>query len=358
MGTPGEQIGMLHQELGSVARLKEDVPSDRITTFSIGGPAALVVEPVGISGLETTLRVLSKRDILWRIIGAGSNILLPDSGVSDVVIHLGREFSGFSLLESAGITIEQAASLLDPQSGLALASAGGSFEAPDDNAPPETISIFAGGGTPLMNLSRKLSQQGLSGLEFAAGIPGSLGGAVKMNAGAHGHSMSEIVTQAFVVTDQGELGSFSNRELDFSYRYTAIANDMIVVGAELRLTPKSKEEVLEERSRCLEYRKKTQPLHLPSAGSVFRNPTQAEASRASMGKVSYEKPPAAAWLIEQVGLKGERRGGVSFSEMHANWLVKVDDSARAEDVVELISEAQKRVEEEFSITLVPEIVLW
>lgn len=350
---------LIEKHLGDSVRIKREVPADTITTFALGGPLELMVEPQDLPALRKLLEILFEERIPWRMLGRGSNIVLPDRGISDVIIHLGREFEGFMPVEQGPLAEDELAELLNKLSGSTQASEIDLDSLPSAPKAGDKVYFLALGGAPLMTLSRKLSSLGLSGLEFAAGIPGSLGGAVKMNAGAHEHCMEEVVRKACVLSRVGDLEVRSHEQLDFSYRNSSVKSGQIVVGAELCLVAKPKKEVSKLRSSCLDYRKKTQPLQSPSAGSVFRNPSVEEWREASSGKTGLpEDPPSAAWLLEQVGLKGKCRGGVGFSELHANWLVKVEDTAMSADVGFLVAEAQTRVEEAYSLRLIPEIVMW
>jgi len=209
-----------------------------------------------------------------------------------------------------------------------------------------------------MALSRESAKLGLSGLEFAAGIPGSLGGGVKMNCGAHGSSISVVLKKAWVLARGGELRLLDGAQLCFVYRSSAVKPGEIVVAAELLLERREAQEVQAERARCLDRRQKTQPLKYPSAGSVFRNPQDLPPRGGEQWFSEGSGAPPAWWLIDRVGLRGETRGGVSFSELHPNWLIKTAPQACAADVHFLMDEAARRVRESFGVELIPEIILW
>lgn len=287
-------------------RLRKDVPGRELTTFALGGIVRAVVEPSSIEELSKLLQILKNSEVPWRVIGAGSNLLIPDAGLDQVLIRLNRAFSQNSTIET--------------REGSKL--------------------FFA--SESLMGLSRKTAEEGLSGLEFAAGIPAALGGAVVMNAGAHGSSISEIAKRVHLINAEGELVSYSNSEMSFGYRKSRIIKDEIVVAAEFELVLMNKDEILEKRAACLDYRKQTQPLHLPSAGSVFKNPSDHEL--------------AAAQMIESLGLKGFIYGGVRISDMHANWIVKDSVDAKASEVSYLIDYLAEKVFKEFGVELIPEII--
>ncbi|OVE79910.1 UDP-N-acetylenolpyruvoylglucosamine reductase, partial [bacterium J17] len=216
------------------------------------------------------------------------------------------------------------------------------------------VLVFA--AAALMSLSRKFSGQGLSGLEFAAGIPASLGGAIAMNAGAHGSQISDVLDSVLVYLPKQGLEHLRAEDLNFSYRHSSLSEGALVLAAQISLEAKSKEEVSTKRAECLGYRKQTQPLSQPSSGSVFKNPTPVEIDSEKRAQMS--KNVTAAELLDAVGVKGLEMGGVAFSNLHANWLVRVSESASSNDVLVLVKEAQKRVWEKYGISLEPEIVFW
>ncbi|MCB0324854.1 MAG: UDP-N-acetylmuramate dehydrogenase [Bdellovibrionales bacterium] len=320
-------------------RIREAVDPTQLTTFGLGVAQPLVIEPADLTSLSYLLGLLDRSRVPWRVIGAGSNLILPDTPIEAVLIRFGRSFAGYHSLP-----------LEDDAPTLSSLFAAGT--ATSDLTPPAEASVvrlLVGAGAPLMGLSRRTAHAGLSGLEFAAGIPGTLGGAVKMNAGAHGHALSEIVRAAHVMDVDGTCSRLDASELAFGYRRSNIADDQLVVAAELELKRASIADIQHERTRCLEYRRSTQPLSAPSAGSVFRNP---------IAKPGESETQAAAALLEQVGVKGLVRGTVQYSELHSNWLVRAAPQGRAEDAHELIRMGQERVLDRFGIKLVPEIILW
>jgi len=304
-------------------RVQENVPARRLTTFGVGGAVRYLVEPASSEELIDTVEAAVRSGTPFRILGNGSNVVIPDEGFPGTVIRLGRAFEAVVRPETE-----------DARSLSAQIPALGS----------ESVFVYA--GAPMMSLSRKLSQEGRAGLEFAAGIPGTLGGAVKMNAGAHGSQLSDVLEGAWVLR-RGETVFLSKGDLDFRYRHSSIGAEDFVIGAVLKLPSGDVVEIQSRRQECLEYRKRTQPLHLPSAGSVFRNPASGTGPAL-----------AAAALLEQAGLKGRRSGGVAYSEMHSNWLVRVDDTGRSAEVRELIELGQSTVQRLFGVELIPEILLW
>lgn len=309
-------------------RLSENVPARDLTTFGLGGNVRWLIEPKSMSSLSTLLQTLETNLIPWRVIGAGSNVVIRDNGCRDVVLRLGKEFQGIYVSDNEDEDLTSWTEELSPES-----------VDPRD----EVRHVFVLAGTSLMGLSRKTTDLGLSGLEFSAGIPASVGGSVRMNAGAHGASISDVVEKILVMDEHGMVKVLNRSDMGFSYRKTSLERSSIILGALFRLTVKPAGEIVAERLRCLEYRKRTQPLRLPSSGSVFKNPAQ--------GKTAAE-------LLEGVGVKGLSCGGVSYSSLHANWLVKTDESATASDAISLIKLGKEKVSEKFGVDLESEIVIW
>ena len=267
-----------------------------LSTFAIGGELSCYVEVADKDSLVKVHQILDGEKTLF--IGNGGNLLFPDTEYSLPVIKLGRGFN---------YTVE----LSDTE-----------FE--------------VGGATSLVALSAKMSEQGLSGLEFAAGIPASVGGAVSMNAGAHGSSISNVITGVECLLSDGTLRYFEKEELEFGYRYSKLPG--IVSAVTIKLEAADKAFTAAKRKEFLEIRRAKQPLEYPSAGSIFKNPST-----------------AAGFLLEQVGLKGYVVGGAKYSEKHANWIVNYSRNACASDVLTLINEGQERVQKSFGIELECEI---
>jgi UDP-N-acetylmuramate dehydrogenase len=298
----------LFTELSQLAPVRRDVLGSDLTTFAIGGELSLLVEPQDLSQLLAVSKFLAAADLPWRVLGAGSNLLISDQGVKAVVLKLGKGFRTLSSIEHGRVP------------GL----------------------IEVGGAASLMTLSRSMSEQGLSGLEFAGGIPASIGGAVFMNAGAHGGEIGAVLKEVAFVID-GEEHRVAAKTLPFSYRHSGIDPKAIVTSAIFELTPGDREKIIAHRAECLRERKLRQPLNSPSAGSVFRNP----APDAPAGR-----------LIESCGLKGQELGGAQISEMHGNWIVNPRRVATSKDVQELISLCIQTVNQMHGVTLRPEVVSW
>lgn len=282
-------------------KLSENHPLKKYTTWRIGGLAELFYEP---SNKEDCLKVYIKcvqENVPVTFIGGGSNLLISDNGIAGLVIYT----KGLSELEWLG------------------------------------ESVRADAGLSLTYLSKMASEKGLSGLEFAAGIPGTLGGAVVMNAGANGHSISEVVKEVKVITKQGELKIYSNKELDFSYRSSILQKTKeLVLSVDLSLEKGDAIKIKRKIEENLRFRKERQPIKLPNAGSVFKNPQGDSAGR----------------LIEAVGAKGWRVGDAQVSKLHANFIVNLGD-ANANDVNKLIEEVRQAVLEKFAIVLETEVIL-
>jgi len=273
----------------NIGSVKENELLANHTTMKIGGPADILIEPSSIDNLKKAIGVIKNSGVKWTVIGRGSNLLVSDKGIEGAVIKLG--------------------------SGL-------------DELKIEGNRVTAGGGMSLVNFAITISRKGLSGLEFAGGIPGSIGGAVYMNAGAHGSDVSKILEKAYVLFEDGTLEWLTKEEMKFSYRTSVLQKERpgIVVAAVFQLKEGIKEEIVAELQKNKDYRKETQPYNYPSCGSVFRNPL----------------PNYAGNLIEKSGLKGHRIGGAQISELHGNFIVNTGN-AKAEDVLGLIQHVKDTV---------------
>lgn len=294
----------------SQIKFRQNEAGSKCTTLACGGNIKILAEPGSLEEVKALLLFLKNENLQYFILGAGSNLIIPDQGVKRIVIRLGR---GFRYIKE----------LSQQEGGECL------FE--------------VGGAMALMSLSRELSEKGYSGLEFAGGIPASLGGAVRMNAGAHGEDMAGVLKNVTVATQDGIVTELSSAELEFSYRHSKLPPGSLVLSAIISLKKGDAPLIAAKRREFLDYRKATQPLTLPSFGSVFKNPS----TESSAGK-----------LIEEAGLKGFASGGAKVSEMHANWIVNEDRQASSANVIEIISIIKKKVEEKSGHKLTEEVVCW
>jgi UDP-N-acetylmuramate dehydrogenase len=288
------------QEL-NIGKVKRNEPLSQHTTMKIGGPADLFIEPSSLENIQKVMTFIKERQLPWRAIGRGSNLLVSDKGIEGVVIRLGSGLSHLSINES---------------------------------------SITVGGGHSLVSLSTLISKKGLSGLEFASGIPGSVGGAVYMNAGAHGSDINKILTKAHVLFEDGSIEWLSNNEMEFTYRTSVLQKKRpgVVLEAEFKLTKGDRTAIVSQMQKNKDYRKETQPWNFPCAGSIFRNPL----------------PNYAGKLIEEAGLKGFQIGGAKISEMHGNFIVNAGN-ATAKDVLDLIQYIKDKILQLYGIKMETEV---
>ena len=291
------------QELldADVGKVLVNEPLANHTTIKIGGPTDLFIEPKNIDSIQRTIGIIKKHGIQWRAIGRGSNLLVSDKGIEGAVIKLG---DGVDHLKIDG----------------------------------ETITV--GGGFSVIKLSTMISKKGLSGLEFASGIPGSVGGAVYMNAGAHGSDISKIIKKAHILFENGTMEWFLNEELQYSYRTSILQKERpgICIEAVFELVSGAREEIVALMKKNKDYRRNTQPWNFPCAGSIFRNPL----------------PNYAGRLIEDSGLKGHSIGGAKISELHGNFIVNTG-TAKAQDVLDLIQFVKETIKELHDINLETEV---
>jgi UDP-N-acetylmuramate dehydrogenase len=277
-------------------------PLASFTTLRVGGPAAALVRAERVDDLEAVAAICADEGRPWLVLGRGSNLLVADEGWPGVAIVLGRGFRGVET-ESAG--------------------------------------IIAGAAEPMPALARAASAAGLGGLAFGVAIPGTLGGAVRMNAGAHGREVGDVLAWAEAVRMDGgaRVQRFAVDDLAMTYRHSDLPADSIVVRARLDLDPAEAPALAAEMDELRRWRRQHQPTE-PSCGSVFRNPTGDSAGR----------------LVEEAGLKGRRSGRAEISAVHANFIV-TRPGATAAQVRRLISEARDEVAARFGITLQTEVVL-
>jgi UDP-N-acetylmuramate dehydrogenase len=281
----------------------------RYTSFAIGGPAEAVVKVELTRELQPLLFFLTEENIPWRVLGKGTNLLVRDEGFPGVIVLLGGEFEAIG--EEEGV----------------------------DGA----VLLRVGAGCGLAKLSRRCSEHGLTGLEFGCGIPGTIGGAVIMNAGAWGRDIASVLQSVTLVTATKEI-ILPRRELVFSYRcwndFSPYQGHAVVAAVTLELRRGDVETIMTTCKTLLELRKSTQPSEYASAGSFFKNPPHDSAGR----------------LIEASGLKGLTVGGAMVSERHGNFLVNTG-GATADDVLCLMKIIQEKIKDDFGIDLEPEVHL-
>ena len=289
-------------------RIRRNEPMNVHTTMRVGGLADLFAEPAGPMEAVLLFRAARESGIPLFVIGNGSNVIVSDDGIEGLTVHIGDAMSRIWTEE-------------DPEN-------------------PEGVLLHAFAGALLSKTAVFAAHEGYTGMEFAAGIPGSVGGAVYMNAGAYGGQMSDIVYQTVFLTPDGNMGTLAGPDHEFGYRESYFTrNGGTILSTVLRLVPGSKDMILERIKELAAKRTASQPLSQPSAGSAFRRPA------------GY----FAGTLIEQTGLKGLRVGGASVSEKHAGFIVNTGD-ATARDVYDLTVKVKEEVYKKSGVMLEPEIL--
>ncbi|MBA3402510.1 MAG: UDP-N-acetylmuramate dehydrogenase [Actinobacteria bacterium] len=279
--------------------IERGTPLSKLTTIGTGGPASALGRPRSLDELAEALRSAAAEGLEIVVVGLGSNLLVADEGVEALVIHLEGE--------------------------LAVVEAG-------------PAGLIAGGGATNAVCLHRARDAGLGGFEFASAIPGTVGGGVKMNAGAYGRDWSDIVARALVATAAGA-DWVALDDLALSYRSSAVGPGAVVARVELRLDPRPREEIKATVSELIAQRKATQPTNKRTFGSVFKNPP---------GELG------AGRMLELCGLKGHRIGGAVISPKHANFIENADGATSA-DCVELMVEARRRAYEQFGVVLEREV---
>jgi UDP-N-acetylmuramate dehydrogenase len=289
-------------EQAGIGDVRLNEPLAAYTTWKIGGPADLFLIPDNEEELAAALSLLHRHGVPWCVIGRGSNTLVSDKGVRGAVIKLGDSF---------------------------------------DEVRFDGDTVTAGASYSFIKLSVMAGKEGLTGLEFAGGIPGTVGGAVYMNAGANNSDISRILKSAEIIWEDGSRSVHGKEDMAFAYRHSLLHETKgIVTRAVFQLAKGDRTEIAATLATYKDRRRKTQPLHMACAGSVFRNPPNDHAAR----------------LIEAAGLKGLREGAAEVSQMHANFIVN-HGGATAEDVLTLMRRVQQIIEDTFGIVLVPEVLL-
>lgn len=280
-------------------RVRVDEPMSKYTTVGVGGPARVLVLPRTAAEVARVVRVARLLGVPYVPVGKGSNLIVRDGGYDGVVIQLAEHMTRVRM---------------------------------------NARTVWAEGGASFAALSRKMTKTGRTGLEFGIGIPGSVGGAVRMNAGAFGGEVKDALLRVRVVDESGRLRALPASQIVFSYRHTSLPAGAVVVDATFRCVPGTIRQDVYDRSVG---RKETQPIWERSFGSTFVNPP---------GRYAAE-------MIEGSGLKGMRRGGAMISDMHANFIINVDGHATADDVESLIATARQRVKEKYGVELKTEVIV-
>lgn len=281
-------------------RMAANAPLADITWFRVGGPAQILLTPADEADLAYALQQLSE-DFPVQVIGFGSNLLVRDGGVPGIVIRMGRGFGEIKVGEGHRLT--------------------------------------AGTAVPDVKIARAAADAGISGLSFYRGIPGSLGGALRMNAGAHGRETKDTMIEARAVDRSGKIHVLALADMGFTYRHCAIPSDWIFTQATFQGTAGLPADIVKEMDEVADYREKNQPIKERTGGSTFKNP-----------------PGHSAWkLIDEAGCRGFRIGGAKVSEMHCNFLIN-DAQASGEDVETLGETVRARVKAKSGVTLNWEII--
>lgn len=294
---------LIYEEIRNVLKI-EDITLDedmkKHTTFRAGGKAKYFIQPQNEEELIKIIQYLRKNNISLYVIGNGSNLLVKDEGFSGAVIKVGQYFSDCTIVKDT---------------------------------------VQCGAGVFLSKVASEACRQSLSGLEFAAGIPGLIGGAVTMNAGAYGGEMKNVIKKVHVVDTEGNQFTIDQENMDFGYRRSIVqSKNYIVTGVEMQLQYGNKEEITQKMEGFMRARQEKQPLEYPSAGSTFKRPEGYYAGK----------------LIMDAGLAGYQIGGAAVSEKHCGFVIN-KDQATATDIINLIQTVINVVKEKYDVTLEPEV---
>ena len=292
-----------------IKQIEEIISKDKIyinelmskhTSFKIGGPAECLIKIQNFEELKSILKLSQKENIPLTIIGNGSNLLVSDNGIKGIVLKI----------EIDTIEINE-----------------------------ESARLKVGSGVKLGFIAQKCLKQEIAGFEFASGIPGTIGGAIRMNAGAHGKEMKDVVTSITYMDRNGEIHKIQNEEAKFEYRHSMFADkDYIILEVEMELEKGNKEEIQNKMTEYATYRKEKQPIEYPSAGSTFKRGTDFITAK----------------LIDDCGLKGYQIGGAQISEKHAGFIIN-KGNATAEDVIKLMEHTKEQIYNKFGKIIEAEI---
>ena len=282
------------------AKVLVNEPMASHTTFRIGGPADYFVMPETVEELAKVLKICKEENIPYFILGNGSNLLVGDKGFRGVVIQLYKNFDGLQI---------------------------------------EGTTVTAKAGAMLIRVAKESGRAGLTGLEFASGIPGTIGGAMVMNAGAYGGEMKDVVTAVTVLTKDGEIKTLTNEEMNFRYRGSVVEDEAyIVLEAVMELQEGNLEEIQTRIDELSVQRRTKQPIEFPSAGSTFKRPEGYFAGK----------------LIQDADLRGYQVGGAQVSEKHCGFVINAG-GATAADVMQLMQDVSDKVQAQFGVALEPEV---
>lgn len=288
------------EKIISKARIFMDEPMNKYTSFKIGGPAECLIKLKTAEELKEILKIAKNQNIPLTIIGNGSNVLVSDKGIKGIVLKI--EIDTFEL------NYEQAY-------------------------------LKVGSGVKLAFIAQKCLKKELAGFEFASGIPGTIGGAIRMNAGAHGKEMKDIVKTITYMDRNGEIHKIQNEQAEFEYRKSLFSHkDYIILEVEIELEKGKTEDIQEKMTEYATYRKEKQPIEYPSAGSTFKRGADFITAK----------------LIDECGLKGYQIGGAQISEKHAGFIIN-KENATAEDVINLMEYTKEQVYNKFGKIIEPEI---
>ncbi len=321
------------QKTARHAKIRIDEPMALHTTFRIGGPAKVYIEPYYIEDLVNVIKYLRKEDEKYFIIGNGSNILVNDAGYNGIMVSTrktsDRELDQIHIEEDAYTPLDMI-KVYDNSEEYSFG----------EKVKDKTV-VYAGCGVLLSKLAAIVAENGLKGFEFAGGIPGTLGGAITMNAGAYGGEIKDVIVDARVLTQEGEVLLLKKEELELSYRSSIIQKqDMIVLDAHFAFESGSKEEILSYMQELSRKRRQKQPLEYGSAGSTFKRPDGYFAGK----------------LIQDAGLKGYRCGDIMVSEKHSGFIVNTGNGTY-EQAMQVIHHVQEEVKAKLGVDLELEVIL-
>lgn len=303
------------EDIAGSSNIKKDEPMAEHTTFRTGGNASVFVEVINIAQLKEIMSIVTKYNIPYFVLGNGSNVLVRDEGYKGVIIKLSDSFNDTLLCDKQEVKNEQLSESED------------------------TLFVCAYGQEKLVMVAKEASKRGLTGMEALAGIPGTIGGAVAMNAGAYGTEIKDVIHSAVVMDTKGNIITLLKEELDLSYRHSVVQSEgMIVLKAVFKLNKGEQSEIDERLKTYQTARREKQPLEYPSAGSTFKRPEGYFAGK----------------LIQDAGLRGYMVGGAQVSEKHCGFVIN-KNHATASDILQVINDVRDKVYEQFNVMLEPEV---